>query len=373
MQAMMAAAGGGASGAGASSSGPSFTGAPSGEKGMLLEIASRCNEPELAYASDEDATFLGPDPTVNRFDAGKDPLEWARTRMELVENRMSNILEWAVKDKESWYHLRGAFTNLLFEKTFVLDYVGRFIGGQYYNRNHRGDEDEQAPFTIVSAQLQREALSFIEEHLFSDDFFEIPADVLNHLATPRWYHRGARINWIVDYPIHDTIAMLQWWNLFDRLFPNTLRRIHDAEMKTNGSDIFTVSEYVQRIQKSCWAGSTNTKQLSKGTWTDRKPFITSIRRSLQREYLGLMEPLVRQKPGVVLSPDLHALVRYSLQTLAEDLEKVVQADKADFASQAHLVACQSRIDRMLSADLDEYTPSPFGMMFMQPTGRPNGQ
>ena len=154
----------------------------------------------------------------------------------------------------------------------------------------------------------------------------------------------------MDYPIHDVIGSMQWWNLFGRLFPNTLRRIHDAEMKHDGSDKFTVAEYLQRMAKACWSDTTNAKRLKNGTWTDNQPFVSDIRRSLQREYLGLIEPMIRQEPGRVLSPDLHAMVKYSLQILGEELDTVAKVGKADFASQAHLVVCKSRIERMLAPE-----------------------
>ena len=89
-------------------------------------------------------------------------------------------------------------------------------------------------------------------------------------------------------------------------------------------------------------------------WTDSNPYISDVRRSLQREYLGLMEPLVRTQPGRVLSPDLHAMVTHSLQTLSDRIEPVLANGKIDFASEAHLRASKSRIDRMLAPDLTEY-------------------
>jgi hypothetical protein len=350
-------------GAPKSSSGSSFKAAPAGEAKMLAEIASRSAEPELAYATDEDCTFFAPDPRVNRFDMGTDPIDWAKTRIELVNQRMDNILEWAVKDKESWYHLRSAFLTLTFEKLRVLDHVGRYIGGQYFHRAHRGDKEAPVPFVQVDAQTQREAMAFIEEHAFSDKFFNVPPEVLNHLAPPRWWHEGMSIDFVMDFPIHEIISVAQWWTLFDRLFPNNLRRIHDAEMKTDGSDKFTVAEYIQRLQNSCWGDSTNSKRLTKQTWTDNNPFVSDVRRSLQREYLGLVEPLVRRKPGQVISPDLHAMMQYALKKLSNQLQAVVAAEKADFASQAHLVSCKSRIDRMLAPELDEYRPLPSFTLF----------
>ena len=88
------------------------------------------------------------------------------------------------------------------------------------------------------------------------------------------------------------------------------------------------------------------------------PFISDIRRSLQREYLGLVEPLVRYQPGAVLSPDLHAMVRHSLTQLDGHIDEVLKGGRLDFASQAHLSACKSRIERLLEPELDEYTHSP---------------
>jgi hypothetical protein len=351
--------------------GPVFKAPPSGEEGMLQQIAARSTEPELAYATDEDTTYISPDPRSNRFDMAADPVNWAKTRVKLVDARMADILKWAVKDEESWYHLRDTFMSLVFEKVTVLDYVGRYVGGLYFNRAHRGDKGAEPPFVVVDAATQRAALSFIEETLYNDEFLTFSPEVLNHLAPPRWYHDGAMVDVAMDFPVHDIVGVLQWWNLFDRLFPQTLRRIHDAELKVEGGDRVTVAEYLQRIRNAVWAASTDTGRLTRGTWTDAKPYVSDLRRSLQREYLGIVEPLVRQRPGAVLSPDLHAMVRYSVKELGDQIGETLKAigtdGKGDFASRAHLDACKSRIERMLAPELQEYGPSAGGgMMFGRP-------
>jgi hypothetical protein len=172
----------------------------------------------------------------------------------------------------------------------------------------------------------------------------------------------------MDFPIHNLIGILQWWNLFDRLYPNTLRRVYDAELKTDIADKLTVAEYLQRIQSACWADALDAERLKQGTFTDAQPFLSSVRRSLQREYLGLMEPLVRRRPGQVLPPDLHAMVQYSLQRLAWQIGAMLNsADELDLGSRAHLVTCKSRVDRMLAAELREYEPPPvmFSMIGQQ--------
>lgn len=335
-------------------SAPSFSAPVQGEEGMLRQIASRSTEPDLAYGSDEDATFLGPDPRVVRFDVGNDPIAWARDRTELVNKRMADLLDWAVKDQESWYYLTNTFITLMIEKAFVLDYVGRYIGGQYFSRAHKDDPNAEPPFVLVDPQRQRDALSFIEASLYNDEFFTISPEVLNHLAPPRWWHEGMSISFTVDFPVHQLVSLLQWWNLFDRLFPNNLRRIHDAELKTDASDKFTAAEYIQRIQAACWGPTVDQSGYERSRWSDGRPLVPDVRRSLQRQYLALVEPIVRTRPGYVLSPDLHAMMTQSMRNLSEQINEVLTNGNIDFASEAHLTECKSRIDRMLEAELLEY-------------------
>jgi len=339
-----------------------------GEEAMLRDIASRAHEPELAYATDEDTTFLSPDPRTNRFDMGSDPVEWARARIELVNKRLEDILDWAVKDQESWYHLRSTFLTLMTEKVSVLDYVARYVGGQYFHRSHRGDPNAPPPFVPVEAERQRAALKFVEDTLYDDAFFAVSPKLLNHLAPSRWSHDGASISYVMDFPIHEYIAMAQANALFNWLYPNTLRRIQDNELKTEEPNRLTISEYVRRVQDSVWASATDLQRAKSQTWDDQRPFLSSVRRSLQREYLGLVEPLVRLGPGALLSADLHAMLMFALQKLSQDLGNVLSNAKLDFASQAHLTTCKSRIDRMLSAELKEYDVITLrGSALMQPT------
>ncbi len=338
----------------ASKSKPAFKAPPSGEEGMLQAIASRAAEPQLAYATDEDTTIFSPDPRNNRFDASSDPIDWAEERIGLIDQRLSKLLDWAVKDKESWYHARSAFVSLILEKARVIDYVGRYIGGQYTSRSHRGDPDAPPPFTLVDAKTQRRALKFIADHLYREDFFKVSPEVLNHLAASRWWHEGTTIDFAMDFPLHDFAAALQGSDLFVRLFPNTLRRIYDAELRASGENRFTVAEYLQELQRSCWGDAVDARRASRGDWDDASPFVSSLRRSLQREYLNVVEPLVRTKPGLVVTPDVHAMLTYSLESLKEDIEKTLGTGKLDFASRAHLSACKSRIERMLAPPLKEY-------------------
>ena len=50
----------------------------------LKKIAARGTDPTLAYATDEDVRGIDPDPLANRYDMGKDPISYAKTRAQLI-------------------------------------------------------------------------------------------------------------------------------------------------------------------------------------------------------------------------------------------------------------------------------------------------
>lgn len=79
----------------------------------LAKIATRSGEPDLAYATDEDTDFGDPDPLSNRFDLGNDPLDFARSRAELVAQVMPFIAERLATKEKGYERVRQAFGVLL--------------------------------------------------------------------------------------------------------------------------------------------------------------------------------------------------------------------------------------------------------------------
>ncbi|OYW24398.1 MAG: hypothetical protein B7Z55_02270, partial [Planctomycetales bacterium 12-60-4] len=70
------------------------------ESAELAKIAARSAEPGLDYATDEDTRSSDPDPLSNRFDLGKDPIEYARQQVKVVSELTPKIMERAVQDGE---------------------------------------------------------------------------------------------------------------------------------------------------------------------------------------------------------------------------------------------------------------------------------
>ena len=52
---------------------------------------------------------------------------------------------------------------------------------------------------VVDAAKQREALTLLEEQVFSDKPFQFPPELYNHLAATRWNHWGTDVPLRTDY------------------------------------------------------------------------------------------------------------------------------------------------------------------------------
>ncbi len=323
------------------------------EADELKKIASRCAEPELAYATDEDTRGIDSDPLSNRYDLGKEPLEFSKRRAKLIGDLWPQLLERAGKDGEGYQRVRRAFGVLLGNYGQAMYFASRYVGGVHVNRDHKGDANERAPFVVVDPLKQREALTIVEEQVFSDKPFQFPPDLYNHLASSRWSHWGTSSPYRTDFAVHDVIGMWQNRILEQLLSPLTLDRLHDSELKVAADqDAITTPELLNRLTKAIYA---EVDSMPSGEFTDRKPAISSLRRNLQRLYF---ERLARIAMGNSGAPaDCQTVAVIELEDLGKRINKVTESDaKLDTYTRAHLRETASRIKKVLDADLQLARP-----------------
>jgi hypothetical protein len=89
-----------------------------------------------------------------------------------------------------------------------------------------------------------------------------------------------------------------------------------------------------------------------GRFTNRRPMISSHRRSLQRDHLQRLITIVLGQPGRTLYPDVHAVARLSLKDLAAAIKKTLaeRGAQIDESSQAHLEDSLARAHKALEAE-----------------------
>ncbi len=329
------------------------SGGTDGEVKELKKIASRCGEPGLTFATDEDTRGIDSDPLSNRFDLGKDPMAYAKLRAELISSLWPDLVDRLVEDGQGYQKARRAFGILLGNHGRAMFFASRFVGGLYVYRDHKGDENARPPFEVVAGEKQREALGLLEEQVFSDKPFNFPPELYNHLAATRWRHWGLPDQPRLDYPVHEVILMWQDRILQQMLSSLTLTRLHDSELKVaDDEDAFTTAELLERLTKVIFA---EVDSMEPGDYNNHHSAISSLRRNLQRRYLEELGTLALGRTDA--PQDCQTVASLQLELLADRIDEVVESDiELDTYTLAHLIDSSRRIGQVLDARIELSRP-----------------
>jgi hypothetical protein len=321
-------------------------GSPDADLPELKKIAARSGQRGLAFASDQDARGIDPDPHSVRYDLGDDLVAYARAQARLVAESWPNIVNDMTKEGDGYQRARRAFGVLLARHGEVMFSAARYIGGLYVSRSHKGDEGAAKPLEVIPADRQREALTLLEEQVFGDAPFSFPPDLYNQLAASHWDHWGTDIVERGDYPVHEIILMWQDRIVSRLLSPLTLARLHDSELKVAADvDALTTAELIERLTKAVYSEVDGVKT---GEFTNRKPAISSLRRNLQRAYLRRLSQLAL---GQTSAPeDCQTVAFAELARLKSRIDTQLAGEaKLDSYTRAHLEETSARITKVVDA------------------------
>jgi hypothetical protein len=299
-----------------------------------------------------------PDPDSNRWDLGADPMEFARTRAQTVQEMIPGLIDRTAKEGEDYYQARRTFQILLNEYAESMHFVSRYVGGLKTSRSHKGDKDGRPPIALVDVKHQRDALALLEENLFNDKPFQFPPELYNQLGFTNWLHWGMDLppNYRKDFGMHDFVLRAQNQVLGQFLSATTLRRMHDAELRAGSdADVLTTAELIGRLTKVTFSEVESTKE---GDYSLRKPAISSIRRNLQRSYLKQLSTLALGQGNA--PQDCQTIAYMELTNLQQRIKSLLDnqpvASKLDAYSRAHLQESAARIGKVLEARIE--LPSP---------------
>ena len=159
----------------------------------------------------------------------------------------------------------------------------------------------------------------------------------------------------LDYPIHDTVLDMQSMILSQLINSQTLTRLADSEITVAADqDAYTLAEHMNLLTRGIFSELFPEK--AEGEFTNRKPFINSYRRNLQRTTLRTLATLVSQPTGA--PEDARTLARMHLTTLDQQATTLLQSPglKLDDYSRAHLMSIQDKIKQILNASV-QVSPS----------------
>jgi len=311
---------------------------PEDETEILSEIARTGAQAGHAYATDEDAGFSGRalDPRVTRFDFSSDPLAYAKYTIDLAEELRENLVDELAEDGESYAVLRRGFDYSWRPYTQGGLIAAKHVAGVHHSRHHVGDVDGELPFVPVDAATQRRALAFIADEIWAPGTFDVSPELLQKLQMERSLDLEGRL-WRasrLDYPLHETVEMVQVVPLMALFDPTRLARLIDLERMSD--DALGLDELFSTVRGSIWS------ELRSGSTID------SHRRTLQENHIDQLIALALHghAPG-----DAVSLARLELSTLRGQLASGTSRMR-DRTSRAHLERMRAKVSAALDAKAD---------------------
>lgn len=315
----------------------------------LPKILSRCAEPQLAYATDEDT--WGPDPLARRYDFAKEPLTYANDQMALIRKNRGSILEKFVKDGQSWSKARRGYLLTLSAQTRTLSMMANWIGGAHVYRDRKGDPNGRAPIEVVDAGRQRSALDYVIKNGLDEDAFGLSPELLRHMTLDKWWG-SSDVRDDPTWPVHDRILGVQSSMLTATLNPSTLGLVYDNEFRVPADqDAFTLPELLSKLRAAIFGDLEAKANVEGAEFTARKPMLSSFDRNLQKEYVERLVDLIKPDSGFSAAhKPIQNLAAMELGEIKTGIDKVTGNEKLDPYSKSHLLDASKVIDKALNAD-----------------------
>jgi len=313
------------------------------------KVLERVGEPENAYLTDDDTN--GPDPLARRYDFSKDPIDYARSQIALIDELRSRILDEYVKDGDSWQRARKGYLITLRKQQQMIDMMANWVGGTHVARVRKGDPNTSDPLIPVDADQQRTALRFILDSSFKDESYALSPELLSKMTIEMWGSRAGGMRGSSAWPIHDQVSVVQRTALSLLLNPSRLNGIRDNEFRTPGEeDALTLPELFMMLDDAILAEIA--LDAIGDDHSDRQPMISSLRRMVQADYADRLIRMANGKAG--FSEPVRQLSRMHLKKLDGRLATMLAedargAENVDTYSMAHLQDLHQQTSRALDA------------------------
>ena len=326
----------------------------SGNEGKeLAKIASRQAEAGNNYATDEDLMFSNNvDPRTERYDFGKNPLEFSQRGLELYNQLLPEILDRAIREDGQYRDVSKFYMLLVRQRTQANELLLRNLTGLYRNRDRKGDSGDRPPVQVVDAPTKRDTVRFLCDNTFGADAFKVSPELYNRFGDEKWLGGDSGLFRTPQVSLGNVGTQIQCYTLEDLLSPGTLDALTDTILRVSESeDVYTIDELFSTVVASVFS---ELDAVREGEFSSRRPAIPVVRRVLQEHCFRILA--VYASGEAYYSRDVTSSRSLSRQELVK-LESKIQAaltgnaQNWDAGSVSHLTMLRDRVKKLLEASL----------------------
>ena len=269
---------------------------PDYEKEVLKEIVDgKSLDPLYMFGS------RGNDPNTQTENIGDDPVKASSYGLKNLKIVAENLESWTTPTGASYDDLRELYGELIGVYRRYIYHVVTIVGGVYETLMVQGQD--ALPYQNVSAKKQREALAFLNTHLW---------------RTQGWLFSPSMISKFERNGILQRITDLQKAALYRILSPRTLNNMLSQENTLAGNPL-KVKALLQILQTDLVANN---------------PLKTVSDRELQKNYLHRIIELAEDEE---LTPEIRGLMALDVVELEKHFK--AQRSKGSIENKAHALYC----------------------------------
>ncbi len=269
---------------------------PDYEKEVLKEIVDgKSLDPLYMFGS------RGNDPNTQTENIGDDPVKASSYGLKNLKIVSKNLETWTTPTGASYDDLRELYGELIGVYRRYIYHVVTIVGGVYETLMVQGQD--ALPYQNVSAKKQREALAFLNTHLW---------------RTQGWLFSPSMISKFERNGILQRITDLQKAALYRILSPRTLNNMLSQENTLAGNPL-KVKALLQILQTDLVANN---------------PLKTVSDRELQKNYLHRIIELAEDEE---LTPEIRGLMALDVVELEKHFK--AQRSKGSIENKAHALYC----------------------------------
>ena len=281
------------------------------EKESILDqwVVEAFKDPRLRYTHEG---IEGIDPRNQTEDLGDNSMKASEYGVANLKVIIAGLREWSTKSQPNFSLMDRRYNAVMAQFNRYMGHVVTNIGGVYYE--HNTPTMEGASYTGVPAVIQREAIKFLAENLFT---------------APLWLADDSILNDIPRHTAVDVILGVQSKVVSALLNPKRIGRIIGYSDQTG----FTINEFIDSFIKSIYSEVYNAGKADQYS------------RNLQRYFLNSLLELIKNDKEVI-SPSSSVYGAFSNQLGFTDFIP---------AAKSSLRELRKKLDRQARASKDPVT------------------
>lgn len=271
-------------------------------------------DPRLWYGSE----FSPSDPRSQTEDLGDNAMRASEYGMKNLQRVVPHLIDWTYQESEDYSGLTEVYTGVTQQYSNYLRHVTRYIGGTY--QTIKTYDQPGAVYLPVPAHLQRNAVYFLDEHLFN---------------TPSWLLDSTVLARVGRAPLQ-ILGKYQNMVLSNLMSLSSLRDLVHAE-SMYGNRTYGISSFFFDMDRSIFRELRNNDP------------VDIFRRSLQRNYV---DKLITLADGTTIGKgydDILPEVYAQLRSLREKLPKAIRKSE-DLPTRHHLQYILDQLNEVVPGD-----------------------